>query len=117
MAEKLKIQSWQRGGAENFMNPEKPKDPERQREGELIATIEAKFLFCINKCGARKFQTWKESCIEMISRTYPDPKERPKYRLYHVLIGGGGYQEAPYFDFPEGCSIIKMIEDLRSNKI
>ena len=35
-----------------------------------------------------------------------------RYKLWHILNGGSGYKDEPFFDFPGECSIQKMIEKL-----
>ena len=84
----------------------------QEAEKKLIAGLKQKMGDLLDKRGIREYQRWHERCIEVIQRTYPDPRERHKYRLYHAFIGSTGYHGLPNFDFPGECSIQRMIEEL-----
>ena len=61
------------------------------------------------------FGKWQAAVEGRIKKKYPRVKERQKYKLYHEL-NGSSWDEAtsPYFDFPDECSILVALEELRT---
>jgi len=62
--------------------------------------------------GIEKYLDWKDECNRIINKTYPHATDLERYQLWHVLNGGSGYENEPYFDFSGECSVQKMIEKL-----
>ena len=91
------------------ISPAKP--VQSKEEIELIARLKEKLSAFLEKKGIREYIAWWGKCLEIIKKKYPD-SEASKYRLWHVLSGGSGYEDSPEFDFPDECSIQKMIEKL-----
>ncbi len=94
-----------------MFNPDTPKQETKPTEKELIAELKTKMRKYLSSVDHREFDKWQQECLKIVNESF-SPVERQKYRLWYAFVGGTGYGDAPYFDFPGECSLQKMIEKL-----